>query len=160
MSMTPPGVRTTLQFPEDPLARTQSSIDIRVCSIVMMGIWYTISGVSSGACSMTTVLIDYIVLDNKGIARIAGSRSKVTQIVCDIRNGLSPEQIHESYPHLSLAQIHAALSYYYGHKSELDARIQADEEYVEKMRGSNPGISRAELVQKYREKFGHEPGEP
>lgn len=109
---------------------------------------------------MTTVLIDYIVLDNKGIARIAGSRSKVTQIVCDIRNGLSPEQIHESYPHLSLAQIHAALSYYYGHKSELDARIQADEEYVEKMRGSNPGISRAELVQKYREKFGHEPGEP
>ena len=34
ISMTPPGVRTTLQFPDDPLANTQSSMDIRVCSLV------------------------------------------------------------------------------------------------------------------------------
>lgn len=28
------------------------------------------------------------------------------------------------YPHLSLAQIHAALAYYYDHQTELDAEIQ------------------------------------
>ena len=28
------------------------------------------------------------------------------------------------YPHLSLAQIHAALAYYYEHQGELDADIQ------------------------------------
>jgi hypothetical protein len=32
ISITPPGVRTTLQFPDEPLANTQSSMDIRVVS--------------------------------------------------------------------------------------------------------------------------------
>lgn len=52
---------------------------------------------------MTTVYIDHIALDDQGIARVARGRSKVTQIVCDVRNGMSPEMIREAYPHLSLA---------------------------------------------------------
>jgi len=88
---------------------------------------------------MTTVSIDYIVLDDKGQARVAGSRSKVTQIVWDTRNGLTPEQIHEAYPHLSVAQIHAALSYYHDHKPQLDAEMEAETEYVAAMRaGAGP----------------------
>ena len=31
--------------------------------------------------------------------------------------------MHFQYPHLSLAQIHAALAYYYEHQEELDAEI-------------------------------------
>lgn len=41
-----------------------------------------------------------------------------------LAHGSSPEEIHFQYPHLSLAQIHAAFAYYYDHQAELDAEIQ------------------------------------
>jgi len=40
-----------------------------------------------------------------------------------IDNGSSPEEIHFQYPHLSLAQIHSALAYYYDHQAEFDTEI-------------------------------------
>lgn len=36
---------------------------------------------------------------------------------------MSPEEIHFQHPRLSLAQIHGALTYYYEHQADLDARI-------------------------------------
>lgn len=48
--------------------------------------------------------------------------------------GQSAEQIHGGYPHLSLAQIHAALGYYYDHKAELDAEIERQLREVEELR--------------------------
>lgn len=36
--------------------------------------------------------------------------------------GQSPEDIILAYPHITLAQIHDALSYYYEHKSEMDKK--------------------------------------
>ena len=41
-----------------------------------------------------------------------------------IGHGWSPEEIHFQHPHLSLAQIHAALGYYYDHRDELDAEVE------------------------------------
>jgi uncharacterized protein (DUF433 family) len=38
--------------------------------------------------------------------------------------GASPEEIHFQHPHLSLAQIHAALSYCYDHQQEIDSYIE------------------------------------
>jgi len=32
--------------------------------------------------------------------------------------------MQQAWPHLTLAQIHAALSYYYDHKAEFDAQIE------------------------------------
>ena len=58
---------------------------------------------------MTTIFIDHIALDDHGVARVGGTRSRVSQIVCDVRNGLAPEQIVAEYPHLTLAQVYAAL---------------------------------------------------
>ena len=47
------------------------------------------------------------------------------EVVLDkLAHGSSPEEIHFQYPHLSLAQIHAALAYYYDHQAESDAEIQ------------------------------------
>jgi uncharacterized protein (DUF433 family) len=64
-------------------------------------------------------------LDAQGVAWIGGTRVKVTEIVLDkIAYGWSPEEIHFQHPHLSLAQIHGALTYYYEHQSELDAQIR------------------------------------
>ena len=41
-----------------------------------------------------------------------------------MENEWSPEAIHIQHPDLSLAQIHAALAYYYDHKAEFDAEIE------------------------------------
>src|SRR5688572_17237555 len=94
---------------------------------------------------MAIAAIEHIEVDDKGVARVKGSRSKVEQIVMDTMNGLTPEQIHEAYEHLSLAQIHAALAYYYDHKEAIDADIKAGREMVERMRreaGESPVAKR------------------
>jgi uncharacterized protein (DUF433 family) len=86
---------------------------------------------------MTTTIapITHIVIDEKGVARIAGSRSRVIDIVLDVRaRGWSPEEIARQYPHLSLGKIHAALSYYHDHKAELDADLERRFQEVERMR--------------------------
>lgn len=81
----------------------------------------------------TAVITSHIELDEQGRAWIVGANTKVIEVVCDkIAYGSSPEEIHFQYPHLSLAQIHAALSYYYDHKNEIDAEIaQQVKEYEE-----------------------------
>lgn len=68
----------------------------------------------------------HIWLDERGRAWIDDTRVKVIQVVLDkICDGLTPEQmIEEHYGVYTLAQVHAALSYYYDHKAEFDAEIE------------------------------------
>ena len=74
---------------------------------------------------MTAVFATQIELDGRGIAWIGGTKVKVTEVVLDkIACGWSPEEIHFQHPHLSLAQIHGALTYYYENQSQLDAQIR------------------------------------
>ena len=104
---------------------------------------------------MPVVSLDYIEVDDRGVAKLIGTRSKVRQVVMDVQNGMTPEQVHEAYPHLSMAQIHAALAYYYGHKEEIDADIEEGRRLVQEMRAKNPNrFTRAELEARYREKTG------
>ena len=66
----------------------------------------------------------YITMDKKirnGAPIIAGTGIRVLDIA--IRYGLtgmSPEEITDAYPHLGLAQVHDALSYYYENKNMFD----------------------------------------
>ena len=63
--------------------------------------------------------------DDAGVAWISGPKIKVIEVaVHKLVHGSSPEEIHLQYPHLSLAQIYAALAYYYHHQNDLDAEIQ------------------------------------
>jgi uncharacterized protein (DUF433 family) len=74
---------------------------------------------------VTAVFTTQIELDGSGIAWIGGTNVKVTEVVLDkIAYGWSPEEIHFQHPHLSLAQIHAALTYYYENQSQLGAQIR------------------------------------
>jgi uncharacterized protein (DUF433 family) len=41
--------------------------------------------------------------------------------------GETPEEIAGDFGHLSLAQVHAALSYYYANKAEIDADLETEE---------------------------------
>ena len=71
---------------------------------------------------------------------------KVIEVVLDrLAYGWSPEEIHFQHPDLSLAQIHAALAYYYDHQSELDEEIARQEEQVRVLRqqaGESPLVTR------------------
>ncbi|HEY8503149.1 MAG TPA: DUF433 domain-containing protein [Gemmataceae bacterium] len=71
-------------------------------------------------------------LDAEGRAWVDDTTIKVIEVVLDTMGvePMAPEQIHEQYPHLSMAQIHAALSYYHLHKEDFDEKIRrGDEEY-------------------------------
>src|SRR5690348_9710153 len=70
-----------------------------------------------------------------GKPHIAGHRIKVQHVaVWHERLGQSPEEIVAAHPELTLAEVHAALAYYHSHRAEIDADIQADKEFVARLR--------------------------
>ena len=62
-----------------------------------------------------------------GRPRIAGTGVTVRRIVGWYKLGRSPEEIAESYGHLTLAQVFAALTYYQANREEIEADIAAEE---------------------------------
>lgn len=90
---------------------------------------------------MITTPINHICLDERGVAHIAGTRIKVRHVAIERRaHRASVEEIQEAYPHLSLAQIHAALAYYYDHQEQVDAEIVEAARYAESMGAQNPNL--------------------
>jgi uncharacterized protein (DUF433 family) len=74
---------------------------------------------------VSNVTTAHIEVDENGVAWIDNTLVKVVELVTDkIAHGSSPEELHFQYPHLSLAQIHAALAYYYDNQTALDAEIE------------------------------------
>jgi len=101
---------------------------------------------------MVAVLNSLIELDESGVAWITGANTKVIEVALDkIAYGWSPEEMHRQHPHLSMAQIHAALGYYYEHQAELDAEIERQYQEVEALRAqqTNP-FTRQELEARLR----------
>ena len=84
---------------------------------------------------MPTAICAHIRLDDHGVAWIDETKTKVIEVALDmIAHGWSPEEIHFQHSHLSLGQIHAALSYYHDHKTEFDAEIQRSLARVDELR--------------------------
>jgi uncharacterized protein (DUF433 family) len=76
----------------------------------------------------------HIYLDERDIAWIDDTNVKVIEVVLDkLAHGWSPEEIHFQHSHLSLAQIHAALSYYYDNQPAFDATIERQLQEIEAM---------------------------
>ncbi|MEG4055470.1 MULTISPECIES: DUF433 domain-containing protein [unclassified Microcoleus] len=59
--------------------------------------------------------------------RIAGTRITVQRIAVWYKMGMKSEEIIAEIPHLNLAQVHAALAYYYANKEQIDADIAMEE---------------------------------
>lgn len=74
---------------------------------------------------------DTIHLDERGVAWTGNSNIKVVEVILDHVQGLSPEQTHAEYPHLSVAQIRAAVAYYGEHPQEIDTLMQQWQERYE-----------------------------
>src|SRR5919108_276329 len=97
---------------------------------------------------MTTTTKPLIWIDESGVAWIAGTTAKVIEIVLTKHAyNWTPERVQAELPHLSLAQVYAALAYYHAHKEELDAQLERRRQWAEDQRAQekNP-LSRAELL--------------
>jgi uncharacterized protein (DUF433 family) len=80
-----------------------------------------------------------------GKACIAGHRIRVADIVVwHERRGYSADEVVQFFPGLSLAEIHAALSYYFDHRVEIDAELTADETLANHL-GNRPSKLREKL---------------
>jgi uncharacterized protein (DUF433 family) len=76
----------------------------------------------------------YVIQDERiseGSAVIKGTRTRVVDIVIEYEYQVySPDEIISAHPHLTLQQIHDALSYYYENREEIDKRIKDEQEFV------------------------------
>ncbi len=73
-----------------------------------------------------------------GKACIDGTRIRVMDIVGLHQHGYRPEQMLNVYSvPLTLAQVYAALTYYYDHPEEIEASFREDEEVEAKLKRLN-----------------------
>ncbi|NEQ36135.1 MAG: DUF433 domain-containing protein [Okeania sp. SIO3I5] len=82
---------------------------------------------------MTTTNTEYkyVHLDEKNVPMITGSTMKVVELITSVKAySWTAEELHESYPHLSMSQIYSALAYYWDNQAEIDADMEEREEYV------------------------------
>ena len=64
-------------------------------------------------------------------AFIIGTRMAVENVyVCHELQGMTPDQIILAYPHLSLAQVHAALAYFFDHAEEVRGQLKRSEQFA------------------------------
>src|SRR5438874_11403913 len=94
-----------------------------------------------------------IEIDDQGVAWITGANTKVIEVVLDkLAYGWSPEEMHFQHPHLSMAQIHSALAYYYENQDKLDEEIRRDLEEVDQLRSQSESAALRSKLQSIRQK--------
>ena len=79
--------------------------------------------------------------------RIAGHRIRVQDVVIwHEKLGMSPDEIVHRYPTITLADVHAALVYYWDHREEIERAITEEHALVEELRKSNTSQLPGELM--------------
>ena len=101
---------------------------------------------------MTTQSLDHHIVATPGILggkpRIAGRRISVQDIaIWHDRLGKSVDEVCAEYG-LSLAEVHAALAYYYDHRLEIEQHIKETDAFVRALRDSSPSILAQRLAER------------
>ena len=66
---------------------------------------------------------------------LAGTRIRVQDIYFHAEvHGQTPDEIAAGFPPLTLAQVHAALAYYFDHQDEIQQEIREDRAFVDTMK--------------------------
>ena len=98
---------------------------------------------------VTVLSIDMIVSNPKirsGRPIIAGTTLCVQDVAAHhIYRKYPPEELAHQLQ-ISLAQVHAALAYYYAHKDEIDARLEEDAEFARKAKEEGLGQRHTPLL--------------
>ena len=68
-----------------------------------------------------------------GRPRINGTRVSVNTIAIWYKKGYTPEEIVSGIPHISLAQVYAALTYYHANQAEIEASLREEEELYDRL---------------------------
>lgn len=71
--------------------------------------------------------ITYVFRTPEGSWRIAGTRVSLDSVVVAYWRGESPEEIVESFPALSLEQVHGAIASYLRNRPEIDQYMKVQE---------------------------------
>jgi len=67
------------------------------------------------------------------------ARTRVAMIAADhLWRGWSAEEIARQYPYLTLAEVHAAMTYYFDHQDEIEEELLAEYRKVEGWRKTHP----------------------
>jgi len=89
---------------------------------------------------MTTIL-DTLLVRTPGTCggrlRLEGTRITVHRIATLYKQGLSAEEIGQTYPHLALSLIYLALSYYHANRLEIDAELTADDAQYDRFKSES-----------------------
>ena len=83
-----------------------------------------------------------------GKACIAGHRVRVLDVVVwHEHQGMTPDEIVSHVPTLTLADVHAALAYYFDHLDQIQQEMRDERSRAEEFRRSNPSLLEAKLRQ-------------
>ena len=75
-----------------------------------------------------------LVQDSRGVIRVTGSRVTLDTIVGRMQVGDTPEEIHEGFPSVTLAQIKTIIDWYLNNQVEADEYLQEQNAEAERIR--------------------------
>lgn len=91
--------------------------------------------------------------DEHGVLRVGASRVMLERLVHAFDDGLSAEEIVESYPTVDLADVYAAIAYILRNRNEIDAYMAESDTAAERARQeSEARFPTAELRRRLRER--------
>jgi len=85
----------------------------------------------------------------EGVYRVGGTRVSLDSLVYLFREGVSAEGMVESYPALTLEQVHGALAFYLASRAEVDAYLHEGQRLAEAQQ-EDSRRSNADLIAKLR----------
>ena len=88
-----------------------------------------------------SVALDTMLVRTPGVCggrlRLDGTRITVGRIATLYKQGQSAEDISQTYQHLKLGQIYAALAYYHANREEIDSILAADDALYDELAKAN-----------------------
>ncbi len=80
-----------------------------------------------------------LVQESDGTIHVTGSRVTLDTLVGAFQKGATAEQIHDSFPSLSLQQIYATIAYYLEHQPDVEAYLKLRREEATEIRNEIEG---------------------
>jgi len=102
-------------------------------------------------------------LDEGGTYRIGPTRVRLDSVIYLFNQGSSAAQIVSEYPSLELADVHAVISYYLRHKTEVDEYLRQREREADELRLQletegrlMPRDTAAEIKRRFEERYSRQ----
>ena len=72
-----------------------------------------------------------------GLIRIEGTRITVHRVATLYKQGQTAEEIAQTYAHLSLGQVYAALAYYHANRAEIESELAPADALYDELSGQD-----------------------